>query len=140
VRRFEDAGLEMPAVEIHFREGLSGCGGHFGHAKCGRVDLCTSLVDAPARRALLHEMGTSGSTRISRRPLRGILGAPRTPRVERVLGSWEQRGYEQGAEIMAWALGERILKPSIPDNDPEWIVGAFERRLTGIPIPQRAHL
>jgi len=69
VRRLE-AGLEAPPVEIHFHQELSDCGGHLGFARDGRIDLCTTLVDASARRALLHEIGhiwldvtTTGSLR-----------------------------------------------------------------------------
>ena len=39
---------------------------------------------------------------------------------------WQLRGYEQGAEIIAWALGERILTPQIAD--------AYEL-VTGQPLP-----
>jgi len=43
---------------------------------------------------------------------------------------WNLRGYEQAAEVMAWALGERILTPSIPGNEPEKL-GLAYRFLTG---------
>ena len=118
VERFEIAGLEPPVVEIAFHRGLSGCGGHLGFARQGKVDLCTTLVDPIARRALLHEMGHIW--------LDQNLSAPERQRFLEVRGvhvwndssdAWGLRGYEQGAEIMAWALGERILTPQIPDNE-----------------------
>src|SRR3990170_4742951 len=49
VGRFESAGLEAPPVEIHFHGDAEGCGGHLGYAKAGKVDVCTTLVNAMAR-------------------------------------------------------------------------------------------
>src|SRR5262245_10854632 len=135
VRRFELAGLEPPTLEIAFRVGVDGCGGNLGFARLAKVDLCTTLVNAMARRAVLHEMGhiwldqhTSASTRSNFLDLRGLSSwnSSRDP--------WRLRGYEQGAEILAWALGERILTPQIPDNDPSLIGPAFEL-LTGRALP-----
>jgi hypothetical protein len=135
VERFEIAGLEPPVVEIAFHRGLSGCGGHLGFARQGKVDLCTTLVDPIARRALLHEMGHIW--------LDQNLSAPERERFLEVRGlyvwndssdAWGLRGYEQGAEIMAWALGERILTPQIPDNAPIQLARGFEL-LTGSAPP-----
>jgi hypothetical protein len=50
---------------------------------------------------------------------------------------WELRGYEQGAEIIAWTLGERTLTPWIPDNDPPQIASAYEL-LTGKRFQERS--
>src|SRR5262245_13408068 len=131
VRRFEDAGLTPPVVEIHFHADLSGCGGNLGYALRGRVDLCTSAVDTEARRAVLHEMGhiwldqnLTPSVRDRFLEMRGLRAwnAGADP--------WRMRGYEQGAEMIAWALGERILTTPIPDNAPPQLAGGF-RLLTG---------
>jgi hypothetical protein len=135
VERFEIAGLEPPVVEIAFHLGLSGCGGHLGLARQGEVDVCTTLVDPIARRALLHEMGHIW--------LDQNLSDPERERFLEVRGlhawndpseTWGLRGYEQGAEIMAWALGERILTPRIPDNQPIQLARGFEL-LTGSTPP-----
>ncbi len=135
VRRFEAAGLETPDVEVHFQDDVSGCGGNLGFAKGGRIDLCMRLVHAGARRALLHEMGHIW--------LDENLGpAVRTRFLElRGLSSWNSwdepwrfRGYEQGAEVLAWALGERTITPAIPDNEPKKLETAY-RLLTGDPPP-----
>ena len=135
VERFEIAGLEPPVVEIAFHRGLSGCGGHLGFARQGEVDVCTTLVDPIARRALLHEMGHIW--------LDQNLSDPERERFLEVRGlhawndssdTWALRGYEQGAEIMAWALGERILTPQIPDNEPIQLARGFEL-LTGSAPP-----
>jgi hypothetical protein len=134
VARFDRAGLDPPTVEIRFHGDASGCGGHLGFAKDGGVDVCTVLVNEMARRNLLHEMGhlwidenVSRADRDRFLHLRGL---------QTWNGStepWEERGYEQGAEIMAWALGTRILTAQIPDNDYAQLGAAFEL-LTGVGV------
>ena len=135
VERFEIAGLEPPVVEIAFHRGLSGCGGYLGFARHGEIDVCTALVDPIARRALLHEMGHIW--------LDENLNNPERDRFLELRGlhawndysdPWARRGYEQGAEIMAWALGERILTPQIPDNEPIQMARGFQS-LTGSAPP-----
>jgi hypothetical protein len=135
VARFEDAGLDVPRVEIHFHGSSSGCGGHLGYAKVGRVDVCTVLVNEMARRNLLHEMGhvwiDQNASRATRRrflEMRGLTSwnARTNP--------WEERGYEQGAEIIAWGLGTRFLTAQIPDNRSEQMAAGFEL-LTGVTPP-----
>src|SRR5262245_64283560 len=133
--RFEGAGLQAPSVEIHFHEDLSGCGEYLGWAQAGRIDLCTSEVDAMARRAILHEMGhiwldehLTPSMRERFIELRGLRAWNASP------DAWRLRGYEQGAEVLAWGLGERIVTPSIPDNDPIQLASGF-RLLTGVAPP-----
>ena len=138
VARFESAGLDAPTVEIRFHGSPSGCGGHLGYAKAGRVDVCTVLVNEMARRNLLHEMGhvwidqnVSQAIRERFLDLRGLQAwnASTDP--------WAERGFEQGAEIMAWGLGNRILFPQIPDNDPGSISNGY-KLLTGTPLPPPA--
>jgi hypothetical protein len=135
VARFERAGLDPPTVQIRFHADTAGCSGHMGYARDGRVDVCTVLVNEMARRNLLHEMGhiwLDGNVGPSLRErfleLRGLRAwnASSDP--------WRMRGYEQGAEVLAWGLGERIITPSIPDIDFEQLCGAFEF-LTGVSPP-----
>jgi len=127
VARFERAGLDAPTVQIRFHADRAGCGGHLGYARDGRVDVCTVLVNEMARRNLLHEMGhiwidqhVSRSVRDRFLELRGLQSwnASTDP--------WEARGYEQGAEIIAWALGNRILSAQIPDHRPVQLSAGFE--------------
>jgi hypothetical protein len=137
VGRFEAAGLDAPTVEIHFHGDLSACRRNLGYALDGRVDLCTVGVDVISRRVLLHEMGhiwldenLATSVReefIESRDLTSWNGSS---------VRWSERGYEQGAEIVAWALGERISPLKIPDKDPEQIANAYEL-LTGTEFPQQ---
>jgi hypothetical protein len=135
VARFERAGLDSPTVEVHFHGDTSGCGGHLGYARDGRVDVCTILENEMARRNLLHEMGhvwidqnVSRAERVRFLELRGL----RTWNAS--TADWGYRGYEQGAEIVSWALGNRILWAQIPDNDPVRLSAGFEL-LTGIELP-----
>ena len=44
------------------------------------------------------------------------------------------RGFEQTAEIVAWAIGDGVITPSIPDNDHATLVADYEL-LTGSPPP-----
>lgn len=133
--RFESARLDVPKVEIHFHQDSAECGGHMGYAKDGRVDVCTVLMNEMARRNLLHEMShiwvdenVSQTVRKRFLELRGVRAwnASTDP--------WDERGYEQGAEIMAWVLGTRILTAQIPDNDPQQLAAGFEL-LTGFTHP-----
>ena len=134
VGRFDAAGLEAPTVEVEFHAERAGCGGHLGFANEGKVDVCTTLVNAMTRRALLHEMShvwldqnATGSLRERFLEVRGLASwnASTDP--------WRLRGCEQGAEIISWALGERILSAQIPDNDPTELRFAFEL-LTGVAL------
>jgi hypothetical protein len=127
VARFERAGLSPPRVEIHFHADTSGCRGHLGYAQIGRVGVCTALVNEMARRNLLHEMGhiwidqnVSRAERVRFLELRGL----RTWNASTI--DWGYRGYEQGAEIISWALGNRILTAQIPDNGAARLAAGFE--------------
>lgn len=137
IGRFEVAGLESPAVEIGFHGDGAGCGGHLGFARLSQVDVCSVLVNAMARRALLHEMGhiwldqnVGAGVREQFLDLRDLQSwnASGDP--------WELRGTEQGAEIIAWVLGERILTPQIPYDASADLDAAF-RLLTGVEPPTR---
>jgi hypothetical protein len=133
--RFEDAGLDVPRVEIHFHPDASGCGGRFGYARNGRVDVCTILVNEMTRSILLHEMGhiwidqnVSRAERVRFLELRGLQNWNASA------ADWGNRGYEQGAEIISWALGNRILSAQIPDNEAARLAEGFEV-LTGVETP-----
>ena len=135
VARFGRAGLDAPTVEIQFHTDASGCGGHLGYAKGGRVDLCTVLVNEMARRNLLHEMSHIWiDQNVSAAVRARFLHVRSLPSWNASTDRWEERGYEQGAEIMAWGLGTRILTAQIPENLPEQLGAGFEL-LTGVTPP-----
>jgi hypothetical protein len=135
VERFANAGLEPPAVEIEFHGDPSGCGGHFGLARDGHVDVCTTLVNVMARRALLHEMSHIWlDQNLDVDVRKRFMEMRELPSWNASGDPWELRGYEQGAEIIAWALGERILTPQVPDIEPTLLARGFEL-LTGSAPP-----
>ena len=135
VARFERAGLNPPTVVIAFHADASGCGGHLGFAKDGHVDVCTVLVNEMARRNLLHEMGHIWIDQNVSRAARDRFLEIRDLRTWNAsTADWDDRGYEQGAEIMAWALGDRILTAQVPDNDPAQLADGFEI-LTRVVVP-----
>ena len=135
VGRFEGAGLNPPSVDIEFHDEGSGCGGHLGFARLGQVDICSVLVNAMSRRAILHEMGHIWLDEYLATSVRErFLELRRLREWNASSEPWQLRGYEQGAEILAWGLGERILTPSIPDNDPIQLASGF-RLLTGLAQP-----
>ena len=138
--RFEDAGLDVPTVEIHFHGSSSECGSHLGYAQIGRVDVCTVLVNEMARRNLLHEMGHIWiDQNVSRAARERFLELRHLSTWNASTADWGERGYEQGAEIVAWALGTRILTAQIPDNRPEQLRAGFEL-LTGVAPPDPSNV
>jgi hypothetical protein len=80
-----------------------------------------------ARRNLLHEMSHAWAERY-------VTGERRERFLElRGLRSWNggdvpwrERGFEHAAEILAWHLGDRILTPTVPDNEPERLETAVD--------------
>ena len=84
---------------------------------------------------LLHEMGhawidenVTDSVRERFLEMRGLRAWNETT------VPWDDRGYEHGAEIIAWGLGNRYMAPSIPDRDPARLAAGFEL-LTATPVP-----
>jgi hypothetical protein len=135
VGRFEIAGLSVRSVRIEFHDDPSGCGQHLGSAKGDRVDVCTVLVNAMTRRALLHEMSHVWLNQHATAPIRSrFLDLRGLPSWNSSTDPWDQRGCEQAAEIMAWFLGERILTPQIPNDDAEGLAEAYQL-LTGRSLP-----
>lgn len=132
VRRFEDAGLGLPTLEVRFHADRSGCAGHFGYYRADGVDLCTGVtVNLTTRRNLLHEMAHAW--------IQANLGPEERERFLEIRGlsswngedvPWQERGFEQGAEILAWYLGERVLSAMVPDNGPEDLETAMRALLS----------
>lgn len=139
VGRFEAVGLTLPSLEIRFHEGRSACRGHLGYYLDGVVDVCRVNTDLRAARELVHEMAhgwlaatVTASERDRFLDLRGLT-TWNDPNV-----IWDERGFEQGAEIVAWAIGDQaggIYVPSIPDNARPQLADAY-RVLTGDSLPE----
>jgi hypothetical protein len=136
--RYSAAGLALPPLEVRFHVDRSGCHERLGYYLDGVASICGTHADRMARRTLVHEMAhgwiesnLSGAEGVRFLELRG-LRSWNDPWVD-----WEERGFEQAAEIMAWALddqGTGIHMPSIPDNSRGHLAEGFEF-LTGDPLP-----
>jgi hypothetical protein len=132
--RFGQAGLELPNVEIEMHEDAEACGGDFGrHARTdgsSHIDLCLGPT-ANLRRVLLHELGhawvAANLTEAERSAfieLRGLEAWNGT-------APWNEKGTEQAAEVIAWALDEDSHLPGrFADHDVDSVTAAF-RFLTG---------
>ena len=133
VDRFTSSGLALPALNVEFA-GSGDCGGNTAVAIHGgpipRIKVCSKLSAAPEivlKRTLLHEIGhiwaaesLDEATRDSFLELRGLeswadKGTP-----------WQDRGSEQAAEIMAWALMDgELLLATLSDHDPVGLAVGF---------------
>ncbi len=104
--RFLAAGLEVPPVVYDFRDGIEACGNHAGifYAESQSVRMCSMVKDV-----ILHELAHAWAglnlTSADRAALVARRGLP-------TWGShafgWRERGTEHAAEIIKWALSERI--------------------------------
>ncbi len=136
--RFEAAGLELPSMEIRFHPDRDDCFGRIGYYHLDIVHLCLMRATTDSSRTVLHEMAhgwlETNVTGVERDLFLLHRGLRNWNDHE---AEWEQRGTEQGAEIIEWALGEQgdgTLLPSIPGNDPGQVAAAYEM-LTGRPMP-----
>jgi hypothetical protein len=133
--RYKHAGIDAPAVDVHFHADTSGCYGHLGAELGGRVDVCVVIVSEIARDVLLHEMGHAWIDENVSAPVRERFLEMRGLRAwndQSVI--WDARGFEHGAEIIAWGVGTRYIAPSIPDRDPERLAAGWEL-LTSAALP-----
>lgn len=138
VGRFESERLTPPRIEIRFHVGLDACRGHLAYYSNGVADECREHTDLMAARSLLHEMSHAWlEANMSQAHISRFLKARGLSTWNDPAAPWEERGYEQGAEIMAWALGDQsegTLMPSIPHNARHEVIEAYEL-LTGFPFP-----
>ena len=133
--RYENRGLGVPTVDVHFHPDTSGCYGHLGAELGGRVDVCVVIVSEVARETLLHEMGHAWIDENVTHPVRDRFLEMRGLRAwNETIVPWDDRGFEHGAEIIAWGLGNRYMAPSIPDREPSGLAAGFEL-LTGTQVP-----
>jgi hypothetical protein len=136
--RFESAGLQLPPLEVRFHVDRGACRGRLGYYLDGVVDVCRHFANLWAARELVHEMAhgwlaanLDEAARDRFLALRGLS----TWNDQTV--DWDARGFEQAAEIMAWAIGDQedgIYRPSFPENDRDRLAVAY-RMLTGRSLP-----
>jgi hypothetical protein len=138
---FAAEGLLLPPLEIRFLASESACRGGLGFYVDGVARICGISATRMTRRTLLHEMAhgwinsnLSVDEQLRFLELRGL----RTWNADGV--PWEERGFEQAAEVMSWALcdqGTGYLRPLIPNNSVEQLSEAYEL-LTARPLPNLA--
>ena len=142
--RFERAGLLLPPFSIAFHDDKAHCEGHYGFyrpTKPAHIDICgfngNRFLITP-RRTVLHELAHAWTHQhLSEDSIQAFLrfrglGAWNNPSA-----SWEARGVEHAAEIIAWGLLEDDAGLfSIPDAKREVLAVAFEM-LTSMPPPSR---
>ena len=134
--RFETRGLGVPTVDVHFHPDTSGCYGHLG-SELGRP---RRRVRGERQRGGARDAAPRDGARVDRGE-RHRLGARAVHSRCAACGPgtrptvpWDDRGFEHGAEIIAWGLGNRYMAPSIPDRDPAGLAAGFEF-LTRVPFP-----
>jgi hypothetical protein len=140
VGRFDDAHLELPPLDIYFHHDRSGCRGIFAFYAGDRIDMCPGLIlNLLPRHFVLHEMAHAWSvhsmTQVERAAFMRLRGLSTWNSDDQ---PWSDRGFEQAADIIAWAIGDGILSPTIPDNDETTLVTDYEF-LTGSLPPGLLH-
>jgi hypothetical protein len=139
VGRFVIGGLDLPTLSIRLHPDESGCRGRLGYWAERVADLCATTTTHIAVRTMIHELAhgwvddnVSESDRAQFLALRDL----RTWNDQNAV--WDERGYEQAAEIVAWAVhdqGTGIHAPAFPGNSTRELADAY-RFLTGAPLPE----
>jgi hypothetical protein len=142
IGRFERAALDLPDFEVAFAEDPGQCGGNTAIAvhseQASRIVVCTDngVSETVIHRTLLHEIAHIWA-RVT------LDDATReTFMVERGLerwdeGRWHERGSEQAAEVITWALMDReLLMATLTDHTPDSLIASYET-LTGSTVPGR---
>jgi hypothetical protein len=136
--RFAAEGLALPPLKIRFSASSSVCGEGLGFYGDGVATVCGSGTTRMTRRTLLHEMAHGwANSNLSLDEQVRFLGSRGLKTWNDDGVAWEERGFEQAAEVMSWALcdqGTEYLRPLIPDNSIEQLTKAYAL-LTGKPLP-----
>ncbi len=134
--RYAQAGLELPALNIYFHENNESCKGYSAlhrRSEAGsQIDICSTIRTPKLEGTILHEMAHAWAahnlTDQQRQTFIELQGLDAWYDKD---ASWNERGTEQAAEIIAWGLGETSRPPRwIPNNDPESLTTAYQQ-LTG---------
>jgi hypothetical protein len=132
--RFEQAGLDLPAVSLAFHDEKGTCQGQNGYFHAGdphRIDICGFNWDrflVTPRKVILHELAhvwvhenLEDAARLEFLHLRGL------EVWQDGNTAWADQGQEHAAEIIAWALmDEEISMTSIGETDSSRLVEAFD--------------
>jgi hypothetical protein len=114
LQRFADAGLGVPVVDVHLHQDLAECKGNRGIYNSGlqRIDVCVN-----ERNVVLHEIAHAWNHE-------NLSAAQRFEYVKvGGFGSWDdtdtpwsERGSEDAADTIAWALLDEPITMSSPDG------------------------
>ncbi len=134
VGRFEQAGLGLPPVQIHFHDELSGCRGYPGFIRGGRIDLCPGReLTLVSRHDILHELAHAWTElHLSPAAKKRFMTLRDLPTWNSSSAPWDRRGFEQVAEVVAWGVGQGLPMPRVADPDPADMAWTF-RELTDHP-------
>ena len=144
VSRFQRAGLILPDLSLAFHDELDQCHGLYGWFRVAtpvHIDICgfnaDRLLPAP-KRLILHELAHAWAhENVDEESKRLFLRDRGLTSWHDESTPWEERGFEQAAEIIAWALmdEERTIR-TLPELDPRTITQAYQL-LTSTPLPPR---
>jgi len=137
--RFAADGLALPPLAILFQVSESKCGGSLGSYADGTITVCGSRVTRMTRRTVLHEMAHAWTnSHLTAHQQARFLESRALSTWNDAGVPWEERGFEQAAEMMSWALcdqGTGYLRPLIPNNSVDQLTDGYEL-LTGKPLPR----
>jgi len=134
--RFAEAGLDLPSIDLYFYSNNKPCKGYSAlhrRSEAGsQIDVCSVTRTPKLEATILHEMAHAWAahtlTDTQRQAFVELQGLDTWHHKET---SWNERGTEQAAEIIAWGLGETSWSPRwIPNNDLASLTTAYQH-LTG---------
>lgn len=135
--RFAGAGLALPTVDVQVGADRSACGGNTAIAVHGlaapTIVLCTDPTagETVLKRTLLHELAHVWAEATLDEGTRAAFLAIRGLDSWADADQWSDRGSEQAAEVITWALMDTELSMlTLEDHDPTSLASAY-RVLTG---------
>lgn len=143
--RYAQAALDLPNIDIYFHDNPEPCKGYSAlHTRTDNrslINVCSTSRTPKVEGTILHEIGHSWAahnlTDHERQAFVELQGLDTWHDQD---ASWNERGTEHAAEIIAWGLGETSRPPRwIPNNDPDSLTTAYHQ-LTGTdPITDTTH-
>jgi hypothetical protein len=134
--RYERAGLELPRIDIAFHADPAGCRGNSGFYSPGRLDVCSTDDRDYARKVVVHELAHAwAAANLTADDRERFLGQQGLEEWSSWDVPWGMRGFERAAEIITWGVGDRSMRPLLPDRDPDHLEVAY-RMLTGRAAPE----
>ncbi|MDH3261806.1 MAG: hypothetical protein OEM81_02570 [Acidimicrobiia bacterium] len=147
--RFQQAGLDLPLVDLYFHDNSLDCSGHVGLYYRGSNSLHMCRLD---RRTILHELAHAWANQaLTEADRKAFLNHRGLQAWNDHALAWNQRGTEHAAEVIAWALMDRNLQvPFLPeegrdpsyrlltiaDSEPDQLTSAYQL-LTGTDLTFR---